>query len=251
LAANAEAVASLRPAAWTSPSTTARQVDGNTDRPSSSNSQRSESRNALPAALHFTPEQVQPVRDEYRDALVKNASLGAPLLNQWTLFPHQRKAILRALLMRRMILALDMGLGKTLIGCVWAKAFKASFERLKIFVICPVSLLKEWKRTAQEATGLAVQEGTGDTLDLQICSWAKVPTQVSMIADHFVVVCDEAHHIQSMSSARTKETLQLVSLERFVENEILWQCASHVNRKHVHFVEPRSPFSSDVLACFF
>jgi hypothetical protein len=54
---------------------------------------------------------VKPVNDEHRALLVKNAHLASPLNNGWTLFSHQKKAILRGLLMRRMILALDMGLG--------------------------------------------------------------------------------------------------------------------------------------------
>jgi hypothetical protein len=65
----------------------------------------------LPKALQFDPGQVKPVNDEHRALLVKNAHLASPLLNGWTLFSHQKKAILRGLLMRRMILALDMGLG--------------------------------------------------------------------------------------------------------------------------------------------
>ena len=44
--------------------------------------------------------------------------------------------------------------GKTIIGCVWGKAFLNTFEGMKIFVIAPVSLHDEWKRTAIDATGL-------------------------------------------------------------------------------------------------
>lgn len=65
----------------------------------------------MPQVLQFDPGQVKPVNDEHRALLVKNANLSSPLLNGWTLFSHQKKAILRGLLMRRMILALDMGLG--------------------------------------------------------------------------------------------------------------------------------------------
>jgi replicative superfamily II helicase len=128
--------------------------------------------------------------------LVKNANLSAPLLNGWTLFPHQKKAILRSLLMRRFILALDMGLGKTLIGCVWAKAFQQTFEDLKIIVVCPVSLKKEWKRTAEEATGLQVSDDGDESADMQINGWSKTPSQVSNAVTKYVVVFDEAHSMQ-------------------------------------------------------
>lgn len=64
----------------------------------------------LPAALQFHPKQVEPVEDEYTASLIEYADLDAPLANGWTLFPHQKKAVKQALLMRRFILALDMGL---------------------------------------------------------------------------------------------------------------------------------------------
>ena len=59
--------------------------------------------------------------------------------------------------MRRLILAFDMGLGKTIIGCVWAKAFQKVFPGLRVFVIAPVTLHEDWRRTATEATGLNVE----------------------------------------------------------------------------------------------
>jgi len=173
---------------------------------------------SLPESLQFNPVTVKPVSDENRACLVKHANLSAPLLNGWTLFSHQKRAILRGLLMRRMILALDMGLGKTLIGCVWARAYLKTFESssLKVIVLCPVSLKKEWKRTAEEATGLKVfddeaKKGTcneSDT-DVKISSWAKVPSPPT--ATKYIVICDEAHSMQSMQAARTKETLRLVN----------------------------------------
>jgi hypothetical protein len=45
-----------------------------------------------------------------RQLLVKHASLSEPLDNGWTLFSHQKRAILRGLVRRRMVMALDMGL---------------------------------------------------------------------------------------------------------------------------------------------
>ena len=66
----------------------------------------------LPKELECPLDYAQPVQDQHRHQLVKNANLSAPLLNGWTLFSHQKKAILKGILMRRVILALDMGLGK-------------------------------------------------------------------------------------------------------------------------------------------
>jgi hypothetical protein len=204
----------------------------------------------LPNELFYTSEDVKPINDAYRLKLIQNAQLSSPLLNGWTLYPHQKKAIVRSLTMRRMILALDMGLGKTCIGVVWSMAFKRTFERLKIFVICPVSLKEEWKRTAQEKVGLQVEEETSkkkstkkkrsngtlskqqvdddddydeddedDGLKLRICSWAKIPTEVEPNVKHFVVCCDEAHSMQSTQAQRTKDILTLVKDKRYVNTE--------------------------------
>jgi hypothetical protein len=67
---------------------------------------------SLPREIQFLPDAVKPVVDEHRTKLVQHAALTQPLNNGWTLFDHQKRAILVALLMRRKILALDMGLGK-------------------------------------------------------------------------------------------------------------------------------------------
>lgn len=115
-----------------------------------------------------------------------------------------------------------MILGKTLIGCVWAKAFKKTFPDLKVHIISPVSLKKEWHRTATDIVGLkcenekeqksAIQQGN---LDIRISSWAKVPLRVPPDVQKYIVICDEAHNLQSMESARTQDTLKLVQNKRW------------------------------------
>jgi hypothetical protein len=67
-------------------------ADSVASRPSSSQGQA----DGLPVPLNYSPERVKPLNDEYRSRLVKNANLSALLLNGWTLFSHQKKAILRA-----------------------------------------------------------------------------------------------------------------------------------------------------------
>jgi hypothetical protein len=47
---------------------------------------------------------------------VVTSILEAPIANGWKLFKHQKEAILKCLELNRIILAYDMGLGKTLIG---------------------------------------------------------------------------------------------------------------------------------------
>jgi SNF2 family DNA or RNA helicase len=120
--------------------------------------------------------------------------------------------------------------GKTLIGCVWIRSFQKSFENCKAIVICPVSLKEEWSRTAIQATELNVLEeetkskkkknaessNDNKTSNVEIFSWSKVPTTVDSGAQNYVVVCDEAHSIQSMQAARTKDLLTLVKPKRCV-----------------------------------
>lgn len=201
----------------------------------------------LPRELQFSLDSIKPIKDDYKTMLVRHANISKPLANGWTLFDHQKKAILKALAMRRFILALDMGLGKTLIGCVWARAFQKTFGSCKIIVICPVSLKKEWTRTATDATELRVEADEkakpkkkkatkakkgakakkveeeevietdeSEVPKVEIYSWAKVPTRVDNSVDNYVVVCDEAHSLQSMQAARTKDLLTLVKPKRCV-----------------------------------
>lgn len=215
-----------RPAAWDAKSITASgnqaatgsrptSSHGPQTRPSSRHGQATAQSNGLPIPLLYDSARIRPPNDEYRQLLIKNANLSAPLLNGWTLFGHQKKAILKSVVMRRFILALDMGLGKTLIGCVFAKAFQQTFENLKIVIVCPVSLKKEWKRTAEEATGLQVDEDPEST-NVTIHSWAKIPSDVPATISNYVVVFDEAHSMQSMATQRTKTALKLVQPDRCI-----------------------------------
>jgi SNF2-related domain len=191
--------------------------------------------NTLPPEIRFPSQDVaQPVQDEYRTDLIRNAALTEPLLNGWTLYSHQKRAVLVSLLMRRHILALDMGLGKTLIGCCWARAFVRTIPNLNVVIICPVSLKEEWYRTAHDVVGLsfksdseynqrpkkktksAVTSDDNKTTDgaVTIHSWAKIPYPEDILVTNrshpYVVIADEAHSMQSMNSARTSDALRLM-----------------------------------------
>ena len=116
-----------------------------------------------------------------------------------------------------------MGLGKTLIACVWAKAFKKTFESLRILVIAPVSLRNEWEKTALNATGLRVapekiskKDKNDESYDMFIYSWGKVPTEIPSTVHSFIVICDEAHQMQSMNATRTKGILNLTVEKRCI-----------------------------------
>jgi len=200
--------------------------------------------------LHYDPSRILPINDDDTDSLIENAELDKLLLNGWTLYDHQKEGVLRALRMRRLILAFDMGLGKTIIGCVWAKAFLRTFVGIKVFVIAPVSLHEDWRRTAASTTGLKLdsekkkktkavakkkepsseeyyatgkkrkskkkeeeEEPEDDEPEMYIYSWSNVSAYKEVINDcteGYVVICDEAHNMQSMTSQRTKDALKLM-----------------------------------------
>lgn len=177
----------------------------------------------LPPMIAYDPDRVAPVDDGRRAELIRNAQLNAELLNGWKILPHQKSGVLRGLKMRRFILAFDMGLGKTLVGCVWGKAFKNTYPNLKIYCICPVSLKQEWVRTASKIVGLdcdddGKEESPSPELDVHVCSWQKIPSprKVPEEAKHYVVVADEAHQMQNITSARTKDALDLMQDKRCV-----------------------------------
>jgi len=170
----------------------------------------------LPPNIVYSPKRILPVEDDYRQLLIKNANISETLPNGWKLLPHQKLALLRGFKMRRLVLAYDMGLGKTLIACVWAKSFKKTFEELKVFIIAPISLHGEWEKTAREATEMPSVRETDNPMDMEMVSWAKIPPRPHPSISKFVVVCDEAHSIQSMNSARTKDTLKLVGDKRCI-----------------------------------
>lgn len=214
-----------RPQEWTNNGTTNTAVTNTQHQPPptrpQSSAASSTSRTPIPRILQYDKERTKPVEDDLRSTLVQNARLAQPLQNGWRIYSHQKKAILQALLMRRMILALDMGLGKTLIGCVWARAFQATYGGgiLKVICICPVSLMREWKRTAEEATGIVVEDIGKNKPDpesswMQICSWAKIPERIP--SPKYVIICDEAHSMQSLEAGRTKAVLQLCKSSRCV-----------------------------------
>lgn len=104
---NNTALSELRPSSWKvhPPQPTARKLV------SADESTVDPDQQTLPQPLRFQPKDVAPVRDEHQKNLVKHADVGGPLLNGWTLYNHQKKAILKGLSMRRSIVALDMGLG--------------------------------------------------------------------------------------------------------------------------------------------
>lgn len=134
-------------------------------------------------------------------ALCDAAKLDTPLSNGMTLFEHQKEGVgwllghRQSAAYRGGILADQMGLGKTLTSLVAAKAMKAVYN-CHVFVVCPASVRDNWVREAEWV-------GVG----IEVFSWAKVPQPLTTAK--YVVIADEAHYMQSLDSARTKNMLHL------------------------------------------
>lgn len=125
-------------------------------------------------------------KEKYLEVL-ENIDLEKPLTNGLTLFAHQRESVIRMIKNHRQILALDMGLGKTLTALITAKLFQQKYN-WSVIVVCPVSLGGNWKR---DALGLGVK--------IEIHSWAKVPVPPM---GNYILICDEAHYAQSGSKSQ-------------------------------------------------
>ena len=100
-------------------------------------------------------------------------------------------------------------------------AFKKTFPNLKIYVIAPVSLKKEWVRTASEAVGLDCEDdgkeySPSPDLDLHVATWGKIPKKVPDFVENYVVIADEAHQMQTFTAGRTKDSLALMKPARCV-----------------------------------
>ncbi|EIN15189.1 Hypothetical protein, putative helicase [Mycoplasmopsis agalactiae 14628] len=64
------------------------------------------------------------------------------------LYSYQEQALNYALKLRRCLLALDMGLGKTLVACHWLKYVKTN--KLNSIIICDPIKLKDWENEVKE-----------------------------------------------------------------------------------------------------
>lgn len=140
-------------------------------------------------------------------------SLDELLPNGWELFPHQKEAILEALKLRRVILAYDMGLGKTIISLMWAKEMSKHIDSCLTVIVCPCTLAENWQREANLVGFRDVDNSSADDghHPIKICSWAKIPDPNSMLQGnrHLLLVFDEAHAMQTLKSQRTQAALKL------------------------------------------
>lgn len=138
--------------------------------------------------------------------LINAADLDAPLANGWHLRDYQKRGVEWLLahrqggIYRGGILADDMGLGKSLVALVAARAMQKTFD-CPVFVVAPVSVLDNWMREASRAE-----------VRIETCSWAKLPKPLE--TSRYVLIADEAHMMQSgEQTKRGREALELAKHE--------------------------------------
>jgi SNF2 family DNA or RNA helicase len=137
--------------------------------------------------------------------LVDAANVSAPLANGRNLYQHQKEAVLWSISqiqnteLRGAIMALDMGLGKTLCSLMVAKAYYQVFQ-IPVFVVCPASLKENWFREA-EMVGVPIE----------VFSWAKIPKPLEI--SQYFLISDEAHYAQNLKSIRGKAFVELSTHE--------------------------------------
>ena len=127
--------------------------------------------------------------------LVAVADLEQPLPDGRQLFAHQRAAARWLLARRGALLADAMGLGKTLTALVAARALVRAAD-CRIVVIAPSGLHAHW-----------LQEAAALQLRLELLSWAQLPENLPEAGT--VLIADEAHFAQNLSSQRTRAFLRL------------------------------------------
>ena len=157
--------------------------------------------------------------------LLEFADLENTLPNGWKLFKHQKEAVTECLKLGRSIMAFDMGLGKTLISLIWAKAICSLFTDCIAVIIVPCTLMEVWKREAEMIGFTSVnhlhEKSTSKSskksnlkndkkMKISLHSWSKIPSAFELNRK-YVLIADEAHAMQSITSIRTKNTLSLCS----------------------------------------
>jgi len=118
----------------------------------------------------------------------------------------------------RVLLGDEMGLGKTM-QALAAFCHLAAQGGKHFLVVCPLSVVVNWKREVESQTGLQAIEVYGDDRALEMTMWAaqggvaitsfetlnKVPIPATV--DLQLMVVDEAHYVKNPQAQRTKSVM--------------------------------------------
>ena len=111
-----------------------------------------------------------------------------------TLYEHQKSGVREILNQERVILADDLGLGKTLQSLV-----ATNMLPYPIYVVAPISLHENWKREAER-------------LGIKLANiYSSSSTEDPPIIVNYSLIVDEAHYFQNLAAKRTKWFLSMVA----------------------------------------
>lgn len=119
---------------------------------------------------------------------------------------------------QRVLLGDEMGLGKTM-QALAAFCHLATSGAKHFLVVCPLSVVVNWKREVESQTGLQAIEVYGENRAMEMTMWAaqggvaitsyetlnKLP--IPAIVDLQMMVVDEAHYVKNPKAQRTKSVM--------------------------------------------
>lgn len=142
---------------------------------------------------------------------------------------YQSETITFALQNKRVILSLEMGLGKTLCSIVIASvlqkqlAIKHPNDTFRALVVCPASLRNNWcneiAKFCSNLSTVAITSGKQlhlvGTVNITIIGYALMAAHIDMLArqsKYHLVVADEAHAVKHAKSKRAKAFTRLTKV---------------------------------------
>ncbi len=138
-------------------------------------------------------EAARKARERVEKLLAVLGDLDAPIGDR-TLYAHQKEAVRTMIEWESGVLAYDMGLGKTLIGCMIGSAYKKA-ENCRVIIVGPKTLRSNW-----------VEEAGRVQCSIEYYTHDSIPTD---IPDKFVLIVDEADSFQNMRARRTQKFIEL------------------------------------------
>ena len=164
---------------------------------------------AVPTGLNALPEELLESIENYP---LQTGTLKATLRRYQT---FGTKYILHQ---ERVLLGDEMGLGKTM-QAIAAMCHLAEEGAKHFLVVCPLSVVVNWKREVESQTGLSVIEVYGEDRVLEMTQWGaqggvaitsyetlnKVP--IPAVVDLALMVVDEAHYVKNPQAQRTKSVV--------------------------------------------
>lgn len=133
----------------------------------------------------------------FKDKLLAAVDLEASMQDGKILMAHQKSGVRQMLTEGSVILAGDMGVGKTLEMLIYAKAWKACVPNIRVLALVKSYLFTNWQREADNA---------GVKIECYSAYYSKIPVPPD---EPYIVLTDESHVMRDTSAKITKAFLKL------------------------------------------